>query len=163
MKDLLLQYARYNVWANKRIIDVLLKIDEDLLDKAVESSFPSIRETVYHMWSADFIWLQRLELTENPVWIAKLFKGSFAEACEDWQKVGATLVSFIERKYDDKALEHVMQYYSMDKKSFKNPEYASLLHVFNHATYHRGQLVTMLRQLNITSIPSTDFIAFCRL
>jgi uncharacterized damage-inducible protein DinB len=32
-----------------------------------------------------------------------------------------------------------------------------MLHVFNHGTYHRGQLVNMLRQLGIEKIPPTDF------
>jgi uncharacterized damage-inducible protein DinB len=35
--------------------------------------------------------------------------------------------------------------------------------VFNHATYHRGQLVTMLRQIGAEKIPATDFAAFVRL
>ena len=38
-----------------------------------------------------------------------------------------------------------------------------LLHIFNHATFHRGQLVTFLRQLNESDIASTDFSTFSRL
>jgi len=34
-------------------------------------------------------------------------------------------------------------------------------HVANHATYHRGQIVTMLRQLGRTP-PSTDYIRWLR-
>ena len=37
-----------------------------------------------------------------------------------------------------------------------------LLHLFNHQTFHRGQLVTMLRQNGIEKIPATDFIVFSR-
>jgi uncharacterized damage-inducible protein DinB len=162
MKELLLQYARYNVWANKRVIDVLLKQDDEVLDKPVESSYPSLRATAYHIWGAEFLWLQRLQLTENPVYMPDIFKGSFADACSDWQRVSEVFVEFIDRKYDDKALEHVMQYYNSEKRSFKNPEYLSLHHVFNHSTYHRGQLITMMRQLNISPIPNTDFTTFFR-
>ena len=32
-----------------------------------------------------------------------------------------------------------------------------LHHVFNHATYHRGQLINMLRQLGVEKVPQTDF------
>src|SRR5689334_2114676 len=110
MKELLLQYARYNAWANKRIIDVLLKLSNEKLEQIIVSSFPSLKDTVYHMWSAEFIWLQRLELTERPVWIEDGFEGSFADACEDWQKVSQVLISFVSRQYDDRALEHVLQY-----------------------------------------------------
>jgi len=45
---------------------------------------------------------------------------------------------------------------------FKQPIYKMLLHVFNHGTYHRGQIVNMLRQLGIEKIPQTDFIVWSR-
>ena len=32
-----------------------------------------------------------------------------------------------------------------------------LFHVFNHGTYHRGQLVNKLRQSGIEKIPPKDF------
>ena len=35
--------------------------------------------------------------------------------------------------------------------------YQMLVHVFNHSTYHRGQLINMLRQLGIEKVPTTDF------
>ncbi|MCW3088046.1 MAG: hypothetical protein JWQ78_1432, partial [Sediminibacterium sp.] len=38
-----------------------------------------------------------------------------------------------------------------------------LLHLFNHGTYHRGQLVTLLRQVGVEEIPRTDYIEFSRL
>ncbi|MBL0200663.1 MAG: hypothetical protein IPP81_11100 [Chitinophagaceae bacterium] len=38
------------------------------------------------------------------------------------------------------------------------PVYQMLHHVFNHASYHRGQLVTMLNQLGADKIPGTDFL-----
>lgn len=162
MKELLLQMAKYNLWANKRLIDVMLKLDEEDADKEIISSFPSLRSTVYHTWGAEYIWLQRLELTEQPVWIAKTFGGTFEAACAEWQRVSQVLVEFIERQFDDKALEHVFQYYNSEKKSFKDPVYEVLQHVFNHSTYHRGQLVTMLRQLGIEKLPQLDFIAYVR-
>jgi uncharacterized damage-inducible protein DinB len=37
-----------------------------------------------------------------------------------------------------------------------------LLHVFNHSNFHRGQLVTILRQLGEEKIPQTDYIHYSR-
>jgi uncharacterized damage-inducible protein DinB len=34
--------------------------------------------------------------------------------------------------------------------------------VFNHDTYHRGQLVSILRELGEVNIPQTDFIVWTR-
>ena len=56
-----------------------------------------------------------------------------------------------------------VHYKSLKGIPFSQPLYQLLLHVFNHATYHRGQLVTILRQLDVQNIPQTDFIAWSRL
>ncbi|MEI8279194.1 MAG: DinB family protein [Bacteroidota bacterium] len=160
MKEILLQFAKYNVWANKRIIDVLLKLEEEQLDQELVSSFATIRATVYHIWSAELIWLERLQLTEQPVWAESIFKGTFQEACKDWERVSDVLAQFIDRQYDDKGLEHVFQFYDRKKQSHKSPVYTTLNHVFNHSTYHRGQLITMLRQVGVKKLPSMDLVTF---
>jgi uncharacterized damage-inducible protein DinB len=55
-----------------------------------------------------------------------------------------------------------IQYSDFDKAQFKQPTWQMLLHVFNHGTYHRGQLVNMLRQLGVSRIPATDFALWSR-
>lgn len=160
MKELLTQLAKYNIWANDKFISLLLKQDESLIDTEIVSSFSSIRKTVYHMWSAEDIWLQRLSLVEQPIWAESRFEGDFATACEKWSEASKGLLSFIERQYDDRALEHVLQYYNLKKQHMKLPVYVALTQVLNHGTYHRGQLITMLRQCGVKKVPSTDFFVF---
>lgn len=55
-------------------------------------------------------------------------------------------------------LRHVFEYKTRHKESMKQPLYRVIHHVFNHSTYHRGQLVTMMRMLGETKIPPTDFV-----
>ena len=162
MKELLRQYAQYNLWANKLMIDVLLKLEDGAVDQEITSSFPSLRRTVMHTWAAESIWLQRLQLVEHPVWHGDDLTITFEDACKRWQNDSVGLIQFVEKQYDDRALEHVLQFYDRSKASHKMPVHQVLHHVFNHSTYHRGQLVTMLRQLGLTKIPSTDFVAFAR-
>ncbi len=163
MKELLLQYAQYNVWANKLILDAIMKLEAGAVDTEIVSSFPSIKTTVVHVWSAEYSWLQRLQLAEHPVWIQGEFAGTFEEANDAWQKTSAELAQFVEKQYDDRSFEHILQFYDRQKASHKMPVYQVLQHVFNHSTQHRGQLITMLRQLGVTKIPGTDFIGFARM
>ena len=160
MKEILLQYAQYNAWANKLIIDVMLTVTDEQLDMPISSSFPSIRATAYHTWGAEAIWLQRLQLAEHSTWAPDTFTGTFAAACADWQKASAAVISFIEKQYNDQAMTHVVEFRDRQGKAHKQKTSYILQHVFNHATYHRGQLVTMLRQVGVTTIPSTDLIYF---
>jgi uncharacterized damage-inducible protein DinB len=85
MKEILIQYAGYNAWANKRIIDSILSLQPEKQEKEITSSFSSIKETVVHIWAAEFVWLQRLQLVEQPVWIPEIFTGTTVEGCAEWQ------------------------------------------------------------------------------
>ncbi len=143
------------------MIDLMLTLNDETLDREIISSFRSVRETVHHMLNAETIWIQRLNLVEQPVAYGTPFLGSFADACETWQKVSGEVEIFIQRQYNDKSFEHVVQFYR-NKQPFKNKVKDILMHMCNHSTYHRGQLVTMLRQLGETKIPGTDFTVFLR-
>lgn len=160
MKEVLLQLGRYNVWANKLMAQALLQLDAAQLDMEMQSSFPTIRKTVYHMWSAEDIWLQRLQLAEQPVWAESVFKGEFADAVKKWEQVSKKLAGFVDKQFSDESFSHVMQYYNLKKQPQKVPVYVCLTQAFNHATYHRAQLVTMMRQAGVKKIPGTDFHIF---
>jgi uncharacterized damage-inducible protein DinB len=160
MKETLLMYARYNIWANKKVNDVLLAQTDAVLDMEIPSSFPSLRQTVYHMWGAENIWLQRIQLAEKAIWKPAGFEGSFAEAVKQWDDTSAQLLAFVEGQRNDDAFNHVIEYYNLKGEYSKIQVAHVLLHGFNHATYHRGQLVTMIRQAGITKIPNTDLFNF---
>ena len=138
----------------------MTSLSEKQLDQDIVSSFCSIRKTVYHTWSAEDIWMQRLLLTEQPVWAEGTFQGTFAEACKRWEDVSQQLKDFVEKQFDDRSFEHIVEYYNLKQQHSKNKVANVLLHLFNHSTYHRGQLVTMIRQAGVESIPATDFVAF---
>lgn len=60
------------------------------------------------------------------------------------------------------ALAHEFIYRNNKREQFKQPVADVLIHLFNHQSYHRGQIVTMLRQLGATQIPALDYIVFTR-
>lgn len=160
MKPILEEYSSYNVWANQKMIDVVLTLPEDTVQKTVTSSFSSLQLTLLHMWNTESIWWQRMKLVETiqtpgntDSLIQEIAAGLLAQSIQ-WQ-------GWVE-KSTPAALEHEFIYRNSKKQQFKQPVYQMLLHLFNHATYHRGQLVTIFRQFDITTIPPTDFIVFSR-
>jgi uncharacterized damage-inducible protein DinB len=156
MKNLLLQYARHNLKANKLFAGALCKLDENQLDMEIVSSFPSIRKTITHIWGAEDIWVQRLQLVEHAMWVANDFTGDIQQLTEHWITTSEALVNFTEKQFSDVSFEHVMMYYNLNKEPVKLQVSTALMHVFNHSTYHRGQLVTMMRQAGVAKIPRTD-------
>ncbi len=60
-------------------------------------------------------------------------------------------------------LRRLLHFTTSRGESFHQPIYELLMHLFNHATYHRGQLVTIMRALGLEEIPKTDFVNYARL
>lgn len=161
MKHLMQQSAAYTYWANLQLFDCINKLAIDQVDREIISSFPSIRKTIIHMWDAECAWWQRLKLVEKIELPSTDFSGTFQELVKEVNKQ-----TLLWKEWTGKATEaqlrHVFFYRNSKKEEFKQPVYEMLVHLMNHGTYHRGQLVTMLRQLGTESIPQTDFVVFCR-
>ena len=161
MKELLQQFAAYHVWANQRLIDCILLLPEDSQVKEIRSSFPSLHATLMHLWDAENIWWQRMKMNDVVTPPSANFQGAtrdVASALLHQDKLWESWVT----SASVAAIEHVFHYQNTKREQFKQPIYQMLLHLFNHGTYHRGQLVTMLRQLGVENIPSTDFIIWTR-
>ena len=161
MKQLLQQYAAYNIWANKIITERIAQLPPDTIHKEMNSSFGSIYKTVVHLMDVESIWWQRLKLQEHVEWPGKSFDGNFEELSQQLLLLSKQWNDWIQST-NEVNLAHVFAYQNSKKEHFKQPVYEMLLHLFNHQTFHRGQLVTMMRQNGIEKIPATDFIVFSR-
>jgi uncharacterized damage-inducible protein DinB len=161
MKQLLQQYAAYNIWANKTISDRIAQLPKETIHKETASSFHSIYKTVVHLMDVESIWWQRLKLQEHVEWPGKSFDGDFEELSRQLLTLSKQWHEWIQST-SEVNFTHVFAYQNSKKEHFKQPVYEMLLHLFNHQAFHRGQLVTMLRQNGIEKIPATDFIVFSR-
>ena len=160
MKQILQQYAAYNIWANKKITETANLLSEEQINKEIVSSFPSVYKTVLHLMEVENVWWQRLQLVEQttpPGW----FTGNFTELSKKLLELSQQWESWVQNA-NEANINHVFAWYNLKKEYFKEPVYKMLLHLFNHQTFHRGQLITMFRQLGLDKIPPTDFIVFCR-
>ncbi|MEP6512562.1 MAG: DinB family protein [Parafilimonas sp.] len=161
MKELLTQYAGYNLWANQRLADIALQLTEAQQEQEIQSSFNSIHKTFQHIWDAESIWWQRLKLQEQVIWPSEKTNYSMQESVNGLINQSKEWKQWVEEA-TEAALQHEFAYYNTKKEYFKQPVWQMLQHLFNHGTYHRGQIVTLLRQLGIQKIPVTDFIVFAR-
>jgi len=162
MKNIISRYAAYNLWANEQLMQTVLKLSDEENKKKIDSSFPGILPTILHLWNAESIWWQRIKLQEPVKAPADHFEGSVREAVMHLLSQSGEWVAWTQQA-SEASLDHVFEYRNSKKEVYKQPVYEALLHVFNHQSYHRGQIVTMLRQLGVKEIPGTDLINFTRL
>lgn len=161
MKEMLQSYAAYNYWANQRLAEVIRALPPGEAQREVPSSFSSLHATLLHMWNAESGWWQRIRLQERVVMPGEGFSGTTEELLQQYLQQSRLWEEWISQA-SEAALAHVVAYQNTKREQFKQPVWQVALHVFNHGTYHRGQLVNMLRQLGADKIPGTDFILWAR-
>jgi len=161
MKIVLSQFSAYHLWASQLLIERIEKLPEELLTQKVPSSFGGLHATLLHMWDAEAIWWQRMKLLEQITIPSEGFTGNTSEVIKGLMNQSKQWHEWIINAQEH-MFDHEFIYQNSKKESFKQPIYQMLLHLFNHGTYHRGQLVNILRQLEVGNIPQTDFIIWSR-
>jgi uncharacterized damage-inducible protein DinB len=150
----------YNAWANQRSLDAAAQLSEEQFVKPLGSSFSSVRDTLVHICGAEWVWLERCH-GRSPATIPDISSvQTIAALREHWNPQADRLLAFVRglRQHD---LDRVMEYKTINFGAYKNSVWQSLQHLANHGTYHRGQIVTLLRQLGAKPI-LTDLIHFYR-
>lgn len=159
-KQYFIELAGFNSWANNIVCGWLENISDEQWNMQITSSFNSIQETVLHIISAENAWLQRFR--EQPVeWLQSTYKGTKDEHIKLLKKTSGMFKEFVEA-FDENELYKNLDFKRLNGDAYSMPFYQLFAHVVNHATYHRGQLVTMLRQAGFTNISSTDLLGYYR-
>jgi uncharacterized damage-inducible protein DinB len=150
----------YGVWANALVFDAAAALSEEQLHHSVASSFPSVGGTLAHIVGAEWVWLRRWlgESPSNfPDWVSKPVQSDLRARLSAVEHERETFLGGLV----DADLGRTISYRTLGGQTFSDPLGKLMKHVVNHSTYHRGQLVTQLRQLGHKP-PSTDLILYLR-
>jgi len=149
----------YNSWANNRIFEALTSLSDEQYKQDMKSSHGGIHGTLVHIVGAEKIWLERFKgapqapLSQDP-------PKSLADLKAVWEKVGYDTAQWLGNMTDKKLME-TFTAKTLKGDTFTNTFMQALQHVVNHSSYHRGQIVTLMRQLGVQPL-STDLILFYR-
>lgn len=151
----------YNAWANHRALDAASVLTPEQFTRQLGSSFSSVRDTLAHICSGEWVWLERFEGRSPSAFPdSQQFAAAVESLREHWRVQETALLAFVNGlKQED--LDRVMEYKTLRFGVYRNPLWQSMQHVVNHGTYHRGQITTMLRQLGAQPI-LTDLMHFYR-
>lgn len=151
----------YHYWALDRVLKAVDGLTEDQYTRDLGNSFKSIKDTLVHTYSAEWIWHCR--------WTGQSPSGLLDPAAfpdllslkQTWTGHEAKMRALIGR-LDQTGLDRVHQYRLMNGDPGETIFWQMLQHVVNHASYHRGQVTTMLRQLGAPAPASQDMIRYYR-
>jgi uncharacterized damage-inducible protein DinB len=151
----------YHYWARDRMLDALDTLTQEQYNKDLGSSFKSIRETVVHTYAAEWAWYSRWTGTSPTSLLTSEPYPDVASIRRAWTEHEARVRAFT-AEMGEPGISRVIEYKLLSGTSGATPFWQMLQHVVNHASYHRGQVTTMLRQLGAAPAKPMDMIAFYR-
>ena len=151
----------FHYWARDRMFDAIEPLTPEQFTRNLGNSFPSVRDTVVHIYAAEWVWYERWQ-GHSPT--ALLPADQFPDVAtlrRDWLEHEQKVRAYVEG-IGDAGVDRVMPYTLFSGVSSTSPFWQMFQHVVNHASYHRGQVTTMLRQLGAAPAKSCDLITFYR-
>lgn len=83
------------------------------------------------------------------------------EAAADAERLDGLWTAYL-AILSDAELDGEVEYRSNEGKPFVSRRRDMLTHVYNHATYHRGQIAVLVKMAGGSPPDTTDFVVFAR-
>ncbi len=145
VKDLERLYD-YNYWANAKLFAVVTALAPDEFTRPVAGSYGSIRNTLVHMLSAEWGWLDRCGGAKRG---EKLNPDDYPTAdsvIAAWKTVEGHVRGFL-AQLTDADLDRIVEFTLGGPEPWRMPVAQMLQHAANHNVHHRGQVTLLIRAL----------------
>jgi uncharacterized damage-inducible protein DinB len=159
-KEDLGRLLEYTVWANHTVMRVAATLSPDDFKRDLGSSHGGVRGTLTHMMGAEWIWLERFKGVSPTRGIDESEFADIVALRDRWTLIEAHRADWFRslRETDGAA---PVAFRTLAGVAYETPLWQLLQHVANHASYHRGQVITLMRQLG-ARVASTDMLFWDR-
>ena len=163
MFELIKAYFAYSSWATARLFDVLQQLTAEQYDEPGASGHGSIRDNLAHLMAVQLRWLswfdgsvtvtlaQQLNVTRESI-------DTVGKARERWVSIDAQATEFVNGLNDEK-LRDIWTWTLPTGKSDSLPLWRLLMHVANHGTHMRAQIIAAVRRAGHAP-PNVDFLNY---
>jgi uncharacterized damage-inducible protein DinB len=150
LKSALLSQLNYSAWANQRLLTACSVLNSEELNRDLKGSHATVLANLRHIYYAERVWLKRLrddslpplvEIGDQSLFCDPEPEPQLAELQRTWPFVWTGLIQFVE------SLPAAGPACELVGPDFQIVIWKLLLHIVNHSTLHRGQVISMLRQL----------------
>ena len=158
-KSQMIELYSYNDWANKKLLlNAVNHLENEEFIRDLSSSFRSIRDTMIHIIGAEELWLSRWTGEQGRTLLNPDDFTTCTSLADRWDDFRNQIDSYLVSLTEEDLMEEI-SYKNIKGISYSLELWKQMLHVTNHSSYHRGQVVTMLRQLK-KQTPSLDLIYY---
>jgi uncharacterized damage-inducible protein DinB len=137
----------YGYWANRKLFDVIGRITPEEFTRNVAGSYGSIRNTLVHVMSAEWGWVERCGGPPRGPALKPDDYPTFDSLVQQWAKVEQHVRGFL-ATLSDADLARSVEFKSFRFEGNEAMRIGDMLqHGSNHAVHHRGQVALLLRVL----------------
>ena len=158
LREHLQTLARYNQWATQRLFESVDLLDEAAYRRNVGLFFGSLHGTLNHLLLGEHVlWAKRFNGEPTPVTsLAAEVEPDRTRLKQGLLQGAAAWVPWLEA-VSEQQLMGPLHYRRASGEAMSLPFAATLMHVFNHGTHHRGQITAALTSLGQAS-PELDLV-----
>lgn len=154
--DFLRLQLDYSRWASERSLEAASALNDEELNRDLGVSYKGVFGTLLHVFQADRIWLSRLRGSPRFSLAEPDESWTLPTLTDGWRNIADGYADWITGVTDAEAN---LCYKNLAGQDYSLPVWQVVMHIVNHATYHRGQITSMLRQLGYSPI-ATDLHVF---
>ncbi len=151
----------FHYWARDRMFEALEPLTSEAANRDLGNSFKSIRDTVTHLYAAEWAWYSRWHGASPASLLPSDTFADLAAVRSAWAEHETKMRAFLD-SLGETGITRVIEFKLLSGQQGAMPFWQMLQHIVNHASYHRGQVTTMLRQLGAKPAASMDMVAFYR-
>jgi uncharacterized damage-inducible protein DinB len=153
--------ADYKRWANQRLFDSLAALPPGEVNKERVSVFKNMIGTLNHLYVVDCIWRAHLEGRGHGFKTSHdLLHPELAELRQAQKDIDRWYCDWSERQ-TDASLDKPVEFSFVSGEGGIMSAGAILMHVVNHASYHRGWVIQMYFEIPVMP-PVTDLPVYLR-
>lgn len=150
----------YSYWAHRQVWACIAQLTDAQFARDFDWSHGSIHAQVVHTMGAEWIWFERLRGGWPRAMLAPADYPTRDAVRARWDEIEADVRAYLATLDDAQLVENV-HYRSTKGDAHVNVMWEILLHVVNHGTDHRAQIMAALNQMGAPTVEQ-DFIFFLR-
>lgn len=151
MNQALVEFFRYNLWANLRLIDACSKLGDLQLDARATPTSRSVRELLAHLVGSELTFILRTKGRQHEGESRRVDPWpGFAAIREIAAETSQELIAIAAELVDEVEVDLPYQ-----GKTYRYPKRFFLLHAFEHGIEHRTEIKATLRQVEVET-PDLD-------
>ena len=148
----------FTAWANARALKACAALTPEEQTQDFKTSDKSILGTLAHCYRAERIWLKRLHNEKADFKVEG--DDTLIALQQNWPALQSGWSDWA-RMLTDESANADFSYSDLKGNPWTQPIWTIVMHVVNHSTHHRGQVVGFIRSLG-QQPPNVDLITFSR-